>query len=579
MKILEIITPDETLNEDWKTTGKDLIKKTRRFFKGKPAVAISDEIDEILTREGKSTKRSPELAQAEKDLIAVDAKVKLSGDDRDAFKEVGDALAVYLEASKTYSLHGANPLTVLRKVYANDPSKAPPWLNTTGAKFIELNDESYQALLREYAEAKTQVLVKIKATKTVKPPVTQTDEIVDAIAKQEAWFLSSMSRLKAYEGVFLGSEALKIFAQWAQQRNTIIRWMKAGTGMPPEVAQYFPAIPPDGLPAGKEFLTSTTGDKPESKYTNEQQRYKEAGLWALDKIGSQFWLQVITVGVVGAGTQKFLVSTGGVGGKANMLNKGWRLFSKLFGGAGNDTVSTILRGSTKAGQMLFVDYMAAATDPNSSYTESYASKIATLINALPANLPESLNAKKAWVDMPRAEYNPNINKAVANLIMWDCFGSTEDFLKSNLYNQLKGAEESGFMIITAAWGVIIGLGKLIVDVLTYCFPQVIEAFGEGKSNIPVQNNTKPPSTEVEPAAPKTGDANSSHDQGVLSGDQNTSTNTSPAVVKPEVNPQAKPEAKPPANARKGKVTPSDNGYLDESINESLKKRVAQLMKS
>jgi len=569
MKILDIIIPNETLNEDWRTTRKDVINKARRFFKGKPAVAISDEIDEILTREGKSTKRSSELAQAEKELIAVDKKVKLSGEDRDAFKEVGDALAKHMAASKTYSLNGQNPLSVLRKVYANDPAKAPQWLNTPGAKFKELNDAEYQAWLREYAEARTQVLVEIEKTKPVKPIVAN-DDLVDEIARQEAWFMSSMKKLKTYEWLFLGSEAVKILAQWAQQRNTINKWMKAGTGMPAEVAQYFPAIPPGGLPAGKEFLTSTTGDKPERNYSNEKQRYQQAGLWAHDKISAQWWLQMLTVGVIGVGTQRFLVATGGTAGKANWINKGWRLFSQLFGGTGNGKVATALRGLTKTGQMLFVDYMAAATDPNSSYTETYASKIASLINALPENLPESLNAKKAWVNMPRAEYTPDINKAVANIVMWDCFGSGEDFLNSSLYNQLKGSQEAGFMLITAAWGIILGLFSLIGDVLIYCLPQVLEAFGEGKSNIPVQNKTRATPADDNSDSTTSVPVNNPtavQDQGDLAGD--TSTKVEP--VKP--------------NVPKVNTTPTSNPELDsftlkrESVQESLKRRVEQLMRS
>jgi hypothetical protein len=194
--------------------------------------------------------------------------------------------------------------------------------------------------------------------------------------------------------------------------------------------------------------------------------------------------------------------------------------------------------------------------------------------------PEELaDARKGISLLPDYQSPIELNKALAAIIIGaEIEQLPEGYVKEFLINALK---TYGVPYIVAS-NVIVETVKAIIEAGKYILPLMVKAMGTTKGKLPNDNDTPsvaPTAPASVPVAPPVSDTNAQQDQGALSGDQSTSTNTSPAVVKPEVNPQAKPEAKPPANARKGKVTPSDNGYLDESINESLKKRVAQLMKS
>jgi hypothetical protein len=601
MKILEIIIPHETLDEN---TIKDLVAKGRRLLKGKNAAEISDDITDLLKRAGKDVERSPELAQAERALADISATVKTDKADRIIFDQMVDALADRMARTGETSLYQNNPISELRKMYP-DPATAPDWLSTSGTKFKELNDKEYLNWLTNMAEAKAKVFVEIKKAPPA-PPVPKTKEEKarekleqDRLANDQTAEKNREKQLEKekeelkrpypkgiprkilrfatdvgksfskYDGVFAGAELSRIIVQYWQQLNTIKEWAEAQSGMPSELAKLFPPVVNGKLQVG--------GEKGEYKYSTEADRYEEAAKYAVDKLWSRTILQVQALGVSLFASQSLLYVGGGTAGKASTVRRISNHipipYTKL--GVG-DVLAPVLRGSSKLGQMMFVDYFISVTNPDTNEENSYT---AGIVNGLNKGF-EATGSSKRIPPPPNFGYDPNIYNAYTSFMIVDIFGGDQvikDLASSGLFQHTAAAVKRGLMPIDAVISVLSAAGKIIVDWIINVVPYLKDAVGKAPSDIPVGKKSK---DAVEPPASA---PNASADQSSMSGDNSSTSSSDASQAKvPPVNTSNSPAVNnnniPPSNTNR-RLLPSDSGYIKESINERLKRRVAQLMKS
>jgi hypothetical protein len=605
MKILDIIVPHETLDEN---TFTDMMAKGRRLLKGKNAAEISDDITELLKKAGKDVERSPELAQAERALADISATVKTDKADRIIFDQMVDALADRMARTGETSLYQNNPISELRKMYP-DPATAPDWLSTPGTKFKELNDKEYLNWLTNMAEAKAKVFVEIKKAPPA-PPIPKTKEELareklekDKLANDQTAeknrekeiekkkeelkrpypkgvprkiirFATDVGKsLSKYDGVFAGAELSRIIVQYWQQLNTIKEWKEAQSGMPSELAKLFPPVVNDKLQVG--------GEKGEYKYSTEADRYEEAAKYAVDKLWSRTILQVQALGVSMFASQSLLYVGGGTAGKASTVRRVSNLIPIPYTKLGlGDILAPILRGSSKLGQMMFVDYFISVTNPNTNEENSYT---AGIVNGLNKGF-EATGSSTRIPPPPNFGYDPNIYNAYTSFMIVDIFGGDQvlkDLTSSGLFQHTAAAVGRGVMPIDTVISVLGAVGKKIVDWLIAVVPYLKDAVGKAPSDIPVGKKSK----EVVAAEPPSaaGPPNASADQSSMSGDNSSTTSSDASQAKvPPVNTSNSPAVDnnkvPPVKTNK-KLIPSDSGHLEESINKSLKRRVAQLMKS
>jgi len=653
MKILDIITPHETLNENRLTNwfARTFARSAGETAEAKVSSWVDNAIRQIETANpGHAITRTKELKQAESAMVAVVERNPYP-DELAKIDSLATSLSEYLISTGRSRVEGGNALETLAELVRKG-SIPPPSVYGSKAEFlsdpfiitelrglatatgtrIELAGSKY---IRELAEVRTQVYKEIQNIQPVKTKAQKKKEKEEAELAQtnkDAETLKAKNNLQreintaddlkliqaTRDGrsfwkrhrialVFAGTEAGRITTQMGQQLNNIGTWengWKDGTPIPPEIARYFPEVPEGGVKEGEPSIKArvTDWDGKPYYYRTNQRRYEQAAWYAWHTIMG-LWVKQVASGTVAwfapgiFGKSVALVGVGGVNLSFRLVGKGkWahsivEYFNKAW--ANSPILVKLLGGLSLTSRMLFADYMMTNVVPEQDASQNLAYWINSVVGeatGVPLGAAANATNELGWTDftpeeladarkglslLPDYQSPIELNKALAAIsIGAEIEQLPEGYVKEFLINALK---TYGVPYIVAS-NVIVETLKAIIEAGKYILPLMVKAMGTTKGKLPNNNDTPsvaPSAPASVPVAPPVSDTNAQQDQGALSGDQSTSTNTSPAVVKPEVNPQAKP----PANARKGKVTPSDNGYLPDPINESLKKRVAQLMKS
>lgn len=422
-------------------------------------------------------------------------------------------------------------------------------------------------------------------------------------------FWKNQGKLTKY---FAGSEFARVSVQASQQINNIQTWSlgyRDNTPIPEEIAKYFPIVPTGGVKEGepsiKARISSPTGNP--YYYRTNKQRYEKAADYAFSTISILYFKQLGTGAISWIAPSLTAKSVAWAGGKMPLLGKAkWvhtaiEVFNKSL--ADNPKLVKLLGGLSLTSKMLFVDFMMTnvVADQDSSQNLAYwlnsglgqitgvpAAAAAESINALGwAELtPEELeSARKGLSLLPNYEKSPELNKAWASLMVGSSIAELPDSYAKEF---LMDGVSTYLVPYAAATNLFVELVMAIITGASYVAPLVVKAMGTTSGKLPTINGEQPPA-QVTPPAIAASNPNAAADQTDMSGDSSQTTtsdasqgnnNTSQSNNNNNVPPAV--VAKPPANTRtppRGKVTPSDNGYLDESINESLKRRVAQLMKS
>jgi hypothetical protein len=591
MKILDIIIPHETLDEnaftDMMAKGRQKVKDVAndvgeltgiRALRTRESNKIADYVDDALTSAGKDLKRSEGLAAAERSLLDIEKNISLEGLSKKRFDEMAEYLATKLKAQDR-TLHDLeSPIVALQNFIKTEPNPQA-WMNSKQIKDNLFNNE-FQDWLTKSTNARIKIKQEVElAGSAPPPPKSKAEKEADKLSKEKTQLEKdrlklARSRLKRQieaeakaqkaadgrfkitysDGVFMGTELAKIGFQWDGSRNEVNRWQASGQ-LPADVAELFPEVT-----ATSELPVKGGDSNDERYYYDNEERVTVAADWARAKLIKQVFFQLLggTVAFAGAHTLKGL--GGGFFGWASHLSR----FNKLIAYIGRksdkakvvtDWISTALKGMSQASKYLFVDYFLSAAN-----NEAWNVKDAALqINkVLPDSVYNDLNIS----------HTADINKAIASLVVADTYQSVESFVDSAIAKQLKGAFEASYVppgLIIEPCEKILGWIKLkinppTVDLETPPIPGPIPGVGT-----PV--NPKSKAKPVAPPANAASAPNASADQSSMSGDNSptTSSNSSQAKV-------------PPAKTNK-KLIPSDSGHLEESINKSLKRRVAQLMKS
>jgi hypothetical protein len=591
MKILDIIVPHETLDENTftnmmargKNAAKDIANTVGEYtgiraLRTRESNKIADYVDSALTSAGKDLNRSEGLAAAERSLLDIEKNINLEGLSKKRFDEVSEYLATKLKAQDR-TLHDLeSPIVALQGFIKNDPNP-PPWMNSKWIKDNLFNNE-----IQDWLTKSTNAKIKIKqevelASSAPPPPKSKEEKEADRLSKEKTQLEKdrlklARSRLKRQieaeakaqkvadgrfkitysDGVFMGTELAKIGFQWDGSRNEVNRWQASGQ-LPADVAELFPEVT-----ATSELPVKGGDSNDERYYYDNEERVTVAADWARAKLIKQVFFQLLggTVAFAGAHTLKGL--GGGFFGWASHLSR----FNKLIAFIGRksdkakvvtDWISTALKGMSQASKYMFVDYFLSAAN-----NEAWNVKDAALqINkVLPDSVYNDLNIS----------HTADINKAIASLVVADTYQSVESFVDSAIVKQLKGALEASYippgLIIEPCEKVLrwikLTINPPTVDLETPPIPGPIPGVGT-----PV--NPKSKAKPVAPPASAASAPNASADQSSMSGD-NSSTTPSDAS-----------QAKVPPSKTNKKLIPSDSGYIQESINERLKRRVAQLMKS
>jgi len=591
MKILDIIIPHETLDEnaftDAMSRGRQKVKDVAntvgeytgiRALRTRESNKIADYVDDALTSAGKDLNRSEGLAAAERSLLDIEKNISLEGLSKKRFDEMAEYLATKLKAQDR-TLHDLeSPIVALQNFIKNEPNPQA-WMNSKQIKDNLFNNE-FQDWLTKSTNARIKIKQEVElASSAPPPPKSKEEKEADNLSKEKTQLEKdrlklARSRLKRQieaeakaqkiadgrfkitysDGVFMGTELAKIGFQWDGSRNEVNRWQASGQ-LPADVAELFPEV------TATSELPVEGGDSNDKRYYyDNEERVTVAADWARAKLIKQVFFQLLggTVAFAGAHTLKGL--GGGFFGWASHLSR----FNKLIAFIGRksdkakavtDWISTALKGMSQASKYMFVDYFLSAAN-----NEAWNVKDAALqINkVLPDSVYNDLNIS----------HTADINKAIASLVVADTYQSVESFVDSAIAKQLKGAFEAsyippGFIIEPcekALRWIKLKINPPTVDLETPPIPGPIPGVGT-----PV--NPKSKAKPVAPPANAASAPNASADQSSMSGD-NSSTTPSDAS-----------QAKVPPSKTNKKLIPSDSGYIQESINERLKRRVAQLMKS
>jgi hypothetical protein len=423
-------------------------------------------------------------------------------------------------------------------------------------------------------------------------------------------FWKNQGKLTKY---FAGSEFARVSTQYGQQINNIQTWdhgYENGTPIPEDIAKYFPVVPEGGVKEGSPSIKATVNSplgKPYYYRTNKQ-RYEKAADYAFSTISTLYLKQLGTGTISWIAPSLTAKTVSWVGGKMPLLGKSKTIHSilEVFNNAlaNSPRMIKLLGGMSLAGKMLFVDFMmtnVVAEQPSSEnlayWLNSALGKITGVPVAAAAEYTNSLgwteltpeeleDARKGLSLLPNYEKSPELNKAWASLMVGSSIAELPDSYAKEF---LMDGVATYLVPYAAATNLFLEIGSAFLTAGKYIFPLIVKAMGTTSGKLPTTNGEQPP-VQVAPPDSAASAPNAAADQTDMSGDGSQTTTSSDAsqgnnnTSQSNNNNNVPPAvvAKPPVNTRttpRGKVTPSDNGYLDESINESLKRRVAQLMKS
>ena len=616
MKILDIITPHETLTEDILTRwfSRALGRSAGTTAEQKVSSWVDSAIRELEAQApGHEIKRSRELKRAESALISVMEKNPYPQQEA-KIDSIAQALADYLveDAGRAIGDNAIGTLVNLVRLksikypsaygseaeFLSDPFIVTELqgLATAAGTRIEMAGSKY---IRKLAEAKTQVYNEIKNIQPVKTKKTKEEQAREKLEKDKLAndqkeqdnrskelnkqekeiknpypkglirktirFGNDVAKsLTRWDALFASAEFSRLVVQYWAQHKAIEIWANAQSGMPDDLAKLFPPVI-DGKPQ----VGGEAGGKSYT-YSTEEDRYGLAAAYAYDKIWARLILQIQALGVSLFLSQGLLYVGGGTAGKASTIRRILNIVSiyKTKLGVG-DVLAPILRGSSKLGQMLFVDYFISVTNPNTNRENSYT---AGIINAL-NKVPEYVNSSSRIPPVPNFGYDPNIYNAWKDFSILDIWYSDKpikEFIDSGLFQHTSSALARGVIPIDAIVDVIAAGFNGVVNWILAVIPYLKDAVPADDLDIPV-GTPKPITGQRRPQANVASDSQAGKEQGEL------------ANVPPPDAPASAPvqDRQAPAVVQK----PTTNPELDpftlkrEPVRESLKRRVEKLMRS
>jgi hypothetical protein len=436
MKILDIITPHNALDEDRLSNFKNKIKDVAndvgeftgiRALRNAESTGVSKYIDDALNAAGKDLNRSKGLAAAEKELLALEKNISLQSGSKKNF----DTMAEYL-ANRKIAEEGDNVRLLgdldVPTLYIRNDAKAGKGITPENAwmKNIATSkdfDDDFNNWLRKSVNARIKIKQEIKDAKPASPDKvkkTPEDEVADLELKaRKSTAELTLKQNKVAEDAlikwwkfnmwdygFVSVEAGRIAIQNASQWNGVEEWEKSGK-IPPEVAVYFPKDKKEG------------GDNSSDKkfaYSNEEERVAQAATWMKGKIFMQTVSQLAGLGA-GMFVGKGLIGLGGgTMGKASWMKNFFTPFISLTGwlakkagaeklaagcAATAGAIQTGLAGLSEAGKFMLADYWASAvTDQN-----QWSKPLTTYSNMLPdrvyasLKVPESTDVSAAFANL------------------------------------------------------------------------------------------------------------------------------------------------------------------------------------
>lgn len=468
MKILDIITPHETLTEADNFLTRWFARSLGRSAGTTAEKKVSKWVDSAIreleaSTPGHEIKRTEELKRAESSLISVMERNPYP-QEADKIDSIAQSLAEYLAADAGRSVGNGNAVETLVRLVRQDSASVP---SAFGSKAEFLRDPFITSemrggviipgsntptemagskYIRELAEAKTQVYREIKNIQPVKTKEQLKKEKAEAdraARDQETKDLKSKNELRKEELtaeelavqqatkdgrsfwkknrialIFGGTEVGRISVQASQQINNISEWengWKDGTPIPPEIAKFFPAVPEGGVKKGDPSIKSlvTGRDGKPYYYRTDQQRYDQAAWYAWQTI-TNLWMKQVCSGTIAwfapglTGKSVALVGQAGVQLSFNLVGKGKLAHSiiEFFNKAWANSPKLIklLGGLSLTSRMLFADYMMTNVVPEQASSENLAHWVDSLVGHA-TGIPTAA-VKNAANEMGLSDYTP-----------------------------------------------------------------------------------------------------------------------------------------------------------------------------
>lgn len=456
----------------------------------------------------------------------------------------------------------------------------------------------------------------LQAAKNTSSKLTlEAKALEEKLAKNELELAGYMKKQTRVIQFFAGSEAARVFAQFSQQMNNSYQWRNGwqdGTSIPAEIAKNFPDVPDGGIkdpnaPSIKALVKSPFLGEPYF-YRTKRQRYTaasdytQASIFVLmcKQLGTgvvswfapgMFGRTVVTTTDFAINTTRYIVLLGKAKQAYSILEHINPVLAK------NPTLLKILNGFSLTSKMFFADFMMTsvvaeqpaseslaywldeALGQSSAYVMGKSTEMTNAFDWTDYTQEELDNASKGLRILPKFEHSPDLNKAWSSLVLFQGLDELENsfgpdsYIREWLYN---GAQS--YLVPSAVVTSVLAQAlALVVEAASLVGPLFVKMWGTTRGKAPVNG------AQVAPPASAASAPNASADQSSMSGDNSSTTSSDASQAKvPPVNTSNSPVVDnnkiPPSNTNK-KLTPSDSGYLDESINENFKKRIAQLMKS
>jgi hypothetical protein len=463
MKILDIITPNETLTEAdnflTRWFARSLGRSAGTTAEKKVSAWVDSAIRELeASTPGHEIKRTEELKRAESSLISVMERNPYP-QEAEKIDSIAQSLAEYLARYPGREL-GDNAVKKLVELVRLGSVEKPKFFDSK-AEFLRdpfitsemrggvivpgsstTTEMAGSKYIRELAEAKTQVYNEIKNIQPVKTKeqLKKEKEEADIDARnRETNDLRSKNELQkekltagdlAVEQankdgrsfwqknkiglIFGGTEVGRISLQASQQINNVSQWKdgwKDGTPIPPEIAKFFPAVPEGGVKKGDPSIKSlvTGRDGKPYYYRTNRQRYDQAAWYAWQTI-TNLWMKQVCSGTIAWWAPSLTAKSVEIAGTrtAGLIGKGkWahdivEFFNKAW--AKNTMLVKILDNMSIASKMLFADYMMTNVVAEQDSSQNFAYWINSLVGHT-TGIPTAA-VKNAANEMGLSDYTP-----------------------------------------------------------------------------------------------------------------------------------------------------------------------------
>jgi hypothetical protein len=581
MKILDIITPHETLDEGKVTDAlkgafDKLVSEPIGIFFGKrpPKKIIADWIDELLvgSEPGQQFKRNSELKAAESKLVSVLENSPFQ-DKADAKKveALADSLVEYMFRTGKTSLPEGNTLKTLYTLVEQGAAEVPKSYGSK-AEFLAdefitkeirgrvvmpgddrfLTDGNVGKYVRQLADSKVSVVW--EAEKIVNPKPSGFDKVVGKIAevlKQNKILKSEFNPLKLANikrGFFL-FELDKIFQPYLEQTKLADQWHESKKDMPPTVADRFPPVPPD-LAQGSHI--SSKGTTPSYTYSTEDERYEMAYNWTMLHLRGAVAAQLLTW-MTASWASRVLINKSGTFGKWTWSKIVFNNIQYLQKNPHVDQALKAYMGTmSQYSRLLFVDYLTTASN-GSPRSDSLGKQLQRL----------AFDERQPIREYPEIQ---NLPEAMAAMTVDSIFE-----LHNPLYTFMGDVMIEAGIPFTIHYVAVKELAVWAVETITPPVMKMIDklvtpAETQVVPGVPSTTRQRTNAPAVVPPVTSDTDANSQ------------ATSTEPAATNSaEVVPPAPPASAPVTPKAKTKDKNPDASIYD--VNESLKRKVALRLRS